>query len=123
MTQSVANNPIGSFLVSCKEYAAGVLRGQLQYMRHAGSDVSSVSALAYAAGNQTAIAANDGAVERKLFNNSDQAIYIKEGATASSSSFTIKLYPNGFYLTRYSGRIDVIWDAVATGSLMVTENS
>jgi hypothetical protein len=58
-----------------------------------------------------------------FYNNSSASLYLKLGAVASTSSFTTKLGPGGYYQVPspvYTGVIDGIWDA-ANGSVLVTE--
>lgn len=58
------------------------------------------------------------------FNDSDQALLVKFGATASATSFTVKIAAGGYYeMPRpiYTGVIDGIWAADSTGAARVTE--
>lgn len=77
-------------------------------------NASSVSILASNASRKGAI----------IFNDSTAALYIKFGATASTTSFTYKIFPNGTWEMSqnaiYTGAIDGIWDS-ATGNARVTE--
>mgnify|MGYP001612758565 CR=1 FL=1 len=60
-----------------------------------------------------------------FFNDSTALLYLKFGATASTTSFTTQLSANGYYelpLPIYTGAIDGIW-ASATGNVRVTELS
>lgn len=82
---------------------------------------SSLSNITASDSNQTALAANTASLGRKFFNDCDKVCYLKEGSTATSTSFTTKIDADGFYQTNYVGRIDVIWPSSATGALRVTE--
>lgn len=68
-------------------------------------------------------AAREGAM---FFNDSAAALYLKYGATASTSSFTVKIPAGGYHEipgpSIYTGIIDGIWDS-ATGTVRVTELS
>lgn len=60
-----------------------------------------------------------------FYNDSTATLYLKVGATASTSSFTVKIAPGGYYELPaaggvYTGAIDGIWDAAA-GAVLVTE--
>jgi hypothetical protein len=57
-----------------------------------------------------------------VFNDSTALLFVKLGATASATSFTVKLYQDGYFEVPfgYTGIIDGIW-ASATGSARVTE--
>lgn len=59
-----------------------------------------------------------------VFNDSSADLYLKYGTAASTSSFTVKIPPGGFYEfpTRplYRGVVHGIWSA-ASGSARITE--
>jgi hypothetical protein len=71
-----------------------------------------------------ALASNTSRRQATFYNDdTDASVYLKFGTTASSTSFTIKIAPGGYYeipAPIYTGRIDVIATA-ATGTLRVTE--
>lgn len=75
--------------------------------------------------NQTALSANPNRKAFSLFNDSTSNAFVKFGATASSTSFHVKLAAGAFYeskLPTYKGQIDVIWD-VANGNMRITEGT
>jgi hypothetical protein len=83
------------------------------------SDVTSVSG---SASSVTLLAANQNRKGFMIFNDSTAILYVKLGATASTSSFTYRLTPYGIVSEpnfRYTGVIDGIW-ASATGSARIT---
>ena len=88
--------------------------------------VTATATLANVAGsasNVTLIAANASRKGAVIFNDSSSALYVKLGATASTSSFTYKLFPNETFEMSgiiYTGIIDGIWDS-ATGNARITE--
>lgn len=57
-----------------------------------------------------------------IYNDSTAILYLKLGATASTTSFTVKMYEDDFFQVPfgYTGVIDGIW-ASATGSARVVE--
>ena len=64
---------------------------------------------------------------RTIYNDSSAVLYVKFGATASTSSFTVKLnagdyfeFPRGRDGSIYTGVVHGIWSS-ATGSARVTE--
>lgn len=67
--------------------------------------------------------------ERKgasFYNDSDKSAYLKLGSTASTTSFTIKIAPQGFYELTWpcsTSAIDCIWEASPTGDMRITEIS
>jgi len=82
-----------------------------------------VSAVASSATNVTLKAAN---VNRKglcISNDSTAVLYVKFGATASATSYTVKMAAGGYYemaFPCYTGIVDGIW-ASANGSAYITE--
>lgn len=79
--------------------------------------------VASSATNVTLIASNTSRKAFHIFNDSTSALYIKFGATASTTSFTVKVLPAGYYESHtvcYTGIIDGIWDS-ANGSARITE--
>jgi hypothetical protein len=75
--------------------------------------------------NTTLLASNANRIGATVFNGSGGTIYIKLGATASTTSFTTQLF-NGAYWevpTDYTGIIDAFATALATGDVLVTELS
>lgn len=84
---------------------------------------SSVTSLGNTTASALALAVNLSRLGATFFNDDTAAsVYLKMGTTASSTSFSIKIAPGGYYELpfKYIGRIDVI-STVATGSLRITE--
>lgn len=75
------------------------------------------------AGNVTVLAANAARVGAAIFNDSTAVLYLKLGATASTTSFTVKMQPDDYYEVPagYTGVIDGIWASDASGAARVTE--
>lgn len=82
---------------------------------------SNVSA---SASNVTLLSANAKRVDVSIFNDSTNNLFVKLGATASTSSFAVKILPGGYYELpfRYLGRIDGIWDGT-NGAARILEAS
>ena len=92
----------------------------VQAVRPATGTVASVAA---SATNVTLLASNASRKGAMVYNDSAVALYLKLGATASSSSFTAKVFGNGYYELNdpaYTGIIDGLWDS-ASGNARVTE--
>lgn len=74
----------------------------------------------------TLLALNTGRYGATFYNDSTQILYLKFGATASATSYTVQLASNGYYEIPgpriYTGKIDGIW-ASANGNCRVTELS
>lgn len=79
--------------------------------------------VAGSASSVTLLASNASRLQAMLFNDSAAALYIKFGATASTSSFTVKVAAGGYFELPhpcYTGVLDGIWDS-ATGNARITE--
>lgn len=85
---------------------------------------SSVSSVAATAVNTTLIAANTARRGAMVFNDSATAtLFLKLGATASATSYTVQIPPNNYYELPspvYTGIVDGIWSA-AVGDARITE--
>lgn len=90
------------------------------------SSSSSVTSVASSASNVTLLSSNSARKNATFYNDSTQNCYLKLGTTASSSSFTILMQPNGYYELPisfvYTGQVDAIW-AAANGNMRITELS
>lgn len=83
---------------------------------------ATVTSVNSSASNVTLLAANQGRRGAYIYNDSTAVLYVKLGATASTSSFTVQMASEtGWQVPdNYTGIIDGIW-ASANGSAMVTE--
>jgi hypothetical protein len=87
------------------------------------ANVSNLANVASSASNVTIMAANEARRVAMVYNDSTAVLYLKFGATASTTSFTILIPSQGYYefpQPCYSGQVDGIW-AAANGSARVTE--
>lgn len=87
------------------------------------ASTATTSSVSGSASSQTLLSANTSRKGCILFNDSAAIAYVKFGATATTSDFTIRLTPYGSYEMNgpiYTGRIDCIW-ASATGAMRITE--
>lgn len=76
------------------------------------------------ASSATLQAANANRLGWSCFNDSTSDLYVKFGATASTTSFTVRVAANGYYEMPkpiYIGIIDGIWSADAAGAARLTE--
>lgn len=74
----------------------------------------------------TLLAANADRKGGSVFNDADKALYLKNGAGASATSFKVKIAAGGYYefpQPIYTGIITGIWDAAPTGSARISEES
>ena len=84
---------------------------------------ATLSNVSGSASSVTLLASNASRKKAILFNDSTAALYLKYGASASTSSFTYKIFSNGMWempTPIYTGLIAGIWDS-ATGNARVTE--
>lgn len=90
------------------------------------SSSSAVTSVASSASSVSLLASNANRLGATFYNDSTQTCYLKLGATASSSSYTVQLGPNAYYELPsahvYTGAIDGIW-ASANGNMRITELS
>ncbi len=74
--------------------------------------------------NVTLAAANAARKGLLAHNDSPSILYLKYGATATTSSYTVKIAADGYWEMPepiYVGIIDGIWSADSTGSVRLTE--
>lgn len=71
----------------------------------------------------TLLASNANRLGGSIYNDSTVALYAKCGATASTTSFTVIIQPNGYWEIpfHYTGIIDGIWASDASGAARITE--
>ena len=93
-----------------------------QRVVEANASSSAQSTVAASGSNVTILAANANRMGATVFNDSTVSLYLKLGATASTSSFTARLFPQSYYEVpfEYAGIIDGIWES-ATGNARITE--
>lgn len=80
------------------------------------------------ASSTTLLALNTARKGATFFNDSSSVLYLKLGATASSSSYTVQIAAGGYFELPsyndgqvYKGVIDGIWSADSTGSVKICE--
>lgn len=89
------------------------------------TDTSTASAVTSVAASVTTVnllAINTSRKGATFYNDSSSFLYLKLGATASTTSFTVKIAPSGYYEvpSAYTGVIDGIWVS-AVGSARITQ--
>ena len=87
------------------------------------ADVTSVADLDTV---QTLLAANTDRKGFSIHNDSTAILYVKLGATATSTDFSFRVVPQGYYESSsliYLGIITGIWSADSTGAARITEYS
>jgi hypothetical protein len=86
------------------------------------ASTATTSNVASSASSTTLLSANADRLGAMILNDSDEILYVKLGATASTTSFTVKMESQTYYEVPfdYTGIIDGIW-AAADGFARVTE--
>lgn len=95
-----------------------------QTVSSAKSATASVTSVGDSATSVQLLAANASRLGASFYNTSTADLYLKLGATASTSDFTVKLVQGAFYElppATYTGRIDGIWASDAGGAVVATE--
>lgn len=85
------------------------------------TDVTSVSDLDTV---QTLLASNTDRKGFSIHNDSTAILYVKLGSGASTSSFSFRITPQGYYesgVLAYRGLISGIWASDASGAARITE--
>lgn len=86
------------------------------------ANTASLTTQAASATSVTVLASNAARLGATVLNDGNADLYLKFGATASTTDFTVKIPPNGYYEVPfgYTGILDGIWSA-ASGTARVTE--
>jgi hypothetical protein len=88
------------------------------------SATATLSNVASSASSVSLLASNSSRKGAMIFNDSTQVLYVKLGATASTTSYTVQIAASGYYELPpahiYTGAIDGIW-ASANGNARITE--
>jgi hypothetical protein len=110
---------------SVNEGDVGIVRMTLARNLHIVNvaDAAALANVSSSATNVTLQAANANRIGLLIFNDSTQILYVKYGATASSSSYTVQLAAGAYWempAPVYRGIVDGIW-ASANGNARMTE--
>lgn len=111
---------------SVDEGDLGVLRMTLDrhlLVKEKRSATGTVTSQTDQATSVTLLASNASRLGAVIYNDSDVALYVKCGATASATSFTYKVAAAGTVELPYgyTGIVDGIWASDSTGSARITE--
>lgn len=85
---------------------------------------ATVTAVNSSATSVTLLAANTARLVATIHNTDANALYVKFGATASTTSFTVKIASDGYYefpKPIYQGVVDGIWAGDGSGIAAITE--
>jgi hypothetical protein len=92
-------------------------------MQQGTAGTAAVTSPASSATNATLVAANVNRIGMIVYNDSTAILYLKYGATASATSFTVPMGPGAYWEMAppiYTGQVDGIWSA-ANGNARITE--
>lgn len=86
---------------------------------------SAVTSVNDTASSTTLLASNANRLGFSVYNDSTVTLYLKYGATASLTSFTVPILAAGYFEDpwRYTGVVDAIWASDASGAARITELS
>lgn len=133
MAFAVRTDIAGSALAGNGDYSplqvtsGGYLRVDLDNIGAGGlvrTNSSSTTSVSDSATNVILLGANSTRVGASFFNDSTEIAYLKEGITASTTDFTVKMQPGAFYELAqpcWLGQIDCIWANNASGAMRITE--
>lgn len=102
---------------------AGAVDQSTQRVVAGGASTPTVARVNDTASSTTLLAANDARLGAAIYNDSPSTLYLKYGATASATDYTVKLFQDDYHevFGGYTGIIDGIWSADASGAAQVTE--
>jgi hypothetical protein len=87
------------------------------------ASTGTVSSIPDQATNITLLAAEPGRVRFTIVNDSPATLYVKFGATASTTSYTYKLFTDDVLVSTYRGQVDGIWASDSTGNARITKET
>jgi len=87
------------------------------------SSSSTVTAVSRSGTSVTLLAANSNRKGATIYNDANSFLFLKLGASASTSSYTVRLVAQAYYEVpaKYTGIIDGIWASAGAGDTKVTE--
>lgn len=111
---------------SVSEGDAGALRMTLARNLHIVSvcDAAAISSVNSTDSSTTLIAAEANRIGLTVYNTDTGPLYLKYGATATTSSFTVKIPADGYWEMPnpvYRGIIDGIWTTSGAGAAVITQ--
>ena len=115
-----------AFTTSTDATVVSISTGSVTAIRQTASTTAR-SSVTQSSTSVTLQAANTARLGWSCFNRPTQSanLYVKFGATASTSDFDVQMAPDALYelptVPVYTGRIDGVWDSTGTGVARVTE--
>lgn len=113
----------GNHVALALDSAGRLLVAPVSYLAPAKASTATLTNVPSSASNVTVVAANANRLGVLIVNDSTATLYLKFGATATTSSFSVKMEPGSYWEMPeplYVGIIDGIWSS-ADGAARVTE--
>lgn len=87
------------------------------------SSTPTVTSVPDSASSVTLLASNTSRAGASIQNDSSEILYVKLGATATTTDYTVEMVSGAYYEVPfgYTGRIDGIWANNSTGAALITE--
>jgi hypothetical protein len=124
-TQAPARGDASGNLLVGGTGTAGTPSSSVQTVQLPNVASATTTSVASATTNTTIVAANSTRQSLSIFNDDANALLIKYGTTASSTSYKVKIQGSGYWerpdSDRYTGIVDGLWEADGSGSARVTE--
>lgn len=114
---------LDQLVVTPKDSSGNVIGGSSAPIKtRGGATTAALTNVASSASSVSILASNANRIGAVVCNDSTAILYLKFGATASATSYTVQMQPNDYFETPfgYTGAIDGIWSA-ANGNARVTE--
>jgi hypothetical protein len=121
---AIVNDQAGEVIRKAAMLDGGTGTDYRLHIEHLGPQTASVTRVASSATTVTLLAANAARKVYYLFNDSNRSAYVKFGAGASATDFTLKMAPGAFWENQehaFRGVITAVWDQ-ANGAMQVTES-
>lgn len=117
--------PAGTNAIGKLAANSGVDIGDVDVTSVPTSSAATTSSQNDQATSATLLASNASRKGFAVFNESTSYLYVKFGTTATATDYTVRIDPYGYFehmgVGIYTGRVDGIWSADASGAARVTE--
>jgi hypothetical protein len=131
-TDEVTDGTLGTVQVQYVKIMDGDLNSTTKFgatnplpVRAFGNATATLTNVSGSATSVSLLASNANARVRTAYNDSTAILYLKFGTTASTTSYTLQIPPNGYFefpQPLYTGAVDGIWSA-ANGAVRLTEQT
>lgn len=103
----------------------GVSGGQALSVVTNKATTSNITSVAGSVSNTMLLAANSSRIFATIYNAANVVMYAKMGTTASTSSYSLQIFPGSYWEVPndWTGEIDAVWAASVSGNALVSELS